>query len=247
MSEKLIELARNVIPEIKNEVSGNTKTVTLSGSVGKNSWLSEKKNINIDTVKEEIDGFDGDIVIRLNSPGGDVFSGIEIYNYLKDLKNHVTVEVTALAASAASIIAMGADEIVMCTGSNMMIHEASTFAWGNKSEIQKTLNALEAIDDSLLDIYAQRTGKSTEIIVEWLAEEKWFTADEAVSEGFADRKKETSDSNQIDVVALINQAVAQSENRITERFSAMLKPEQTANNTKQKPKGLNNIFKKEGN
>jgi ATP-dependent Clp protease protease subunit len=97
------------------------------------------------------------------------------------------VEVTSLAASAASIVAMGADEIIMRTGSRMMIHEASTLAWGNKQDIQKTLNALEAYDESIISIYQQRTGKSREEITKLLEAETWFTAEQAVKEGFADK------------------------------------------------------------
>ncbi|MEQ3600879.1 Clp protease ClpP [Bacillus thuringiensis] len=93
----------------------------------------------------------------------------------------------SLAASAASIIAMAADEIVMRTGSRMMIHEASTIAYGNKQDIQKTLNALEAYDESIVSIYQQKTGKSREEITDLLEAETWFTAEQAVQEGFADK------------------------------------------------------------
>ncbi|MBK0039532.1 MULTISPECIES: ATP-dependent Clp protease proteolytic subunit, partial [unclassified Enterococcus] len=65
-------------------------------------------------------------------------------------------------------------------GTSLMIHEASTFAWGNKQDIQKTLNALETIDDSILAIYSDKTGQSADQLREWMNEEKWFTADEAV-------------------------------------------------------------------
>lgn len=100
-----------------------------------------------------------DITIKLNSPGGDVFEGVEIYNYLKDHPSKVTVEVTGVAASAATFILSAADEAIMNVGTSVMIHEASTFTWGNKQDIQKTLNALETIDDSILSIYSQKQVK----------------------------------------------------------------------------------------
>ena len=87
------------------------------------------------SVKDSLDNVKEDIVIRLNSGGGDVFEGIEIYNYLKSLSNHITIEVTAL--EVASLVAMAGDKIIIRTGANMMVHEASTMAFGNKSDIQK--------------------------------------------------------------------------------------------------------------
>ena len=136
MNEELLKKMQKIKPEITNEVTDNGHVLTLSGRVSKNYWHDDD-HINIETISKQLDEVDGDITIRLNSGGGDVFEGIEIYNYLKSLDNKVTIEVTALAASAASIIAMAGDEIKMCTGSSMMVHEASTTAWGNKADIQK--------------------------------------------------------------------------------------------------------------
>ena len=126
------------------------------------------------------------IRIKLNSPGGNAFDGLEIYNYLKDLDAHVIVEVTALAASAASIIAMGADEVIMRTGSTMMIHNASTITYGNKDEMLKVHEYLSKIDTSIIDVYKEKTGLSTDEIKEMLNNETWFTASEAFEKGFAD-------------------------------------------------------------
>ena len=148
---------QRIKPEISNEVTDKGYVLTLSGRVSKNYW-EDDDNICVETIDNELKDVEGDITIRLNSGGGDVFEGIEIYNYLKSLDNKVIIEVTALAASAASIIAMAGDEIKMSTGSTMMVHEASTLAWGNKADIQKVLNSLEAIDDSINSIYAERTG-----------------------------------------------------------------------------------------
>ena len=175
----------------KNEIHDDTQVVTLSGTIGSSDWW-DKDVITADMINDLLVESESPLVIRLNSPGGDVFAGIEIYNALKNSKRHVTVEVTALAASAASIIAMGADNLIMMIGSNLMIHEASTFVWGNKKEIQKVLNALESIDQSIIDIYRERTGKSEEELKELLAKETWFTAAQAVEHGFAHGVASTS-------------------------------------------------------
>ena len=174
--------------QFKNELKNGKHVLTLSGNVRKKYW-SDDDVINAKDVRETLDAVSEDIVIKLNSPGGDVFEGIEIYNYLKDHPSNITVEVTGVAASAATFIVAGADEVIMNIGTSLMIHEASTFTWGNKSDIQKTLNALETIDDSILSIYSEKTGQSNEQLEEWMNEEKWFTADEAVEFGFADSVK----------------------------------------------------------
>lgn len=181
----------------------NTNTdeheMVLSGFIGRSSWWYEA--ISADTIRSALKEVSASTIrIKLNSGGGDADQGIEIYNFLKDLDKKVIVEVTSLAASAASIIAMGADEIIMRTGSRMMIHEASTYAMGTKQDIQKTLNALETYDESIVSIYQQRTGKSKEDITKLLEAETWFTAEKAVKEGFADRVEYEQEDDDEDVI-----------------------------------------------
>lgn len=179
-------IVRNVTPVFRNETKNNKHILTLSGTIANLSFLDD--TISAKAVKDSLDNVKEDIVIRLNSGGGDVFEGIEIYNYLKTLSNHITIEVTALAASAASLVAMAGDKIIIRTGANMMVHEASTMAFGNKSDIQKTLNALTAIDTSIVDIYHDRTGLDCDEIVNLITNETWLTTDEAINKGFADEK-----------------------------------------------------------
>lgn len=194
--------------QFTNEIQNGKHILTLSGNVQKKYWRDDDV-INAKDIRESLDKVTDDIVIKLNSPGGDVFEGIEIYNYLKDHPSNVTVEVTGLAASAATFIIAGADEVIMNVGTSLMIHEASTFAWGNKQDIQKTLNALETIDDSILAIYSDKTGQSADQLREWMNEEKWFTADEAVEFGFANSiKRSESEEEPKDITELIQNAVA---------------------------------------
>lgn len=183
---------KNVPFQISNEMTENQQVLTLSGTVRKKYWEDDQV-VDEKTVREAIAESDIPLVIRLNSPGGDVFEGISIYNLLKNSEREITVEVTALAASAASVIAMGADKLVMCKGSSLMIHEASSWAFGNKSDIQKTLNALETVDKSLIDIYQSKTSLSEEEINDLLTKETWFAAQEAVNKGFADEVKDITE------------------------------------------------------
>ncbi|WP_124058458.1 head maturation protease, ClpP-related [Vaginisenegalia massiliensis] len=214
--------------KFKNEVVNGATVLTLSGPVGQPyPWEDEDSTINAKLVKSALDGYEGDVLIKLNSPGGDVFEGIEIYNYLKSLSNHVTVEVTALAASAASIISMSADKLVMDVGSNMMIHKASTVAWGNEEEIMKTVKALQSIDSSLVAIYAEKTGKSDDEIRELIANETWMTANETVEAGFADevgnvKTNETTEesepqANIVEMLQVINQKVETIEDKLAQQ------------------------------
>ncbi|EGQ0364166.1 Clp protease ClpP [Staphylococcus pseudintermedius] len=185
----------SVIPHFKNEVSGDTQILTLNGVVASDDFentISHKK------IEAALKGSDKNIVIKLASGGGDAFEGINIYNYLKSLKNHVTIEITSIAASAASIIAMAGDKIVMHTGSNMMIHEASTFAFGSKTDIRKTLNALESVDKSIVDVYYNRTGVDKNEIIDMMAKETWMTADEAIKQKFADEKGQSKEVTNMD-------------------------------------------------
>ena len=231
---------KKIKPEITNEVTDGGHVLTLSGRVSKNYW-EDDNNINVETVSNELSAIEGNITIRLNSGGGDVFEGIEIYNYLKSLDNHITIEVTALAASAASIIAMAGDEIKMCTGSTMMVHEASTIAWGNKADIQKVLNSLDTIDESLVSIYAERTGADKETINGWIEGETWFTADEAIKVGLADskREKEKVEDTSIDPEAIAAMVM----NQFEQKYATMLQPKK-----QEEPKvtGLNKLFNKKG-
>ncbi|RHW38760.1 Clp protease ClpP [Lysinibacillus yapensis] len=166
--------------------------MVISGAIGRSGWFYSATSAQ--DVRDALqDVSSSTIRVKLNSGGGDADQGIEIYNYLKDLDKYVIVEVTSLAASAASIIAMGADEIIMRTGSRMMVHEASTFAWGTKQDIQKTLNALETYDESIISIYEEKTGNSRSEIKKLIEAETWMTAEQAVEKGFADRVEKIKD------------------------------------------------------
>lgn len=201
---------KNVPFEFKNEVKDGKHILTLSGAVRKKYW-SDDDAIDAKSIRTNLDSVTDDILIKLNSPGGDVFEGIEIYNYLKNHSSNVTVEIMGTAASAATFIVAGADKVVMNTGTTIMIHEASTWTWGNKQDIQKALNALETIDDSIISIYVEKTGQSEQQLTDWMNEEKWFTAQEAVDYGFADEIKtvKKEDKNIEDIVsAQVAQAMA---------------------------------------
>ena len=126
------------------------------------------------------------IALKLNSPGGDVFDGIAMYNDLLAHPARVEIEVTGLAASAASLIAMAADRLTLAENAFLMIHNAWTIALGDRREMAATAGVLEKIDGALADTYAARSGQARAEIVRLMDDETWFDADEAVELGLAD-------------------------------------------------------------
>ncbi len=133
----------------------------------------------------------GTIHLRINSPGGSVFAARAMEQALRDHKARVVVHIDGIAASAATFIAMAGDEIVMNKGAMFMIHKAWTWTAGNADDLAKEAELLAKIDGTLAQTYADRTGKDVETITGWMADETWFTADEAVEYGFADKLAET--------------------------------------------------------
>ncbi|WP_026572494.1 head maturation protease, ClpP-related [Bacillus sp. UNC438CL73TsuS30] len=195
-NEQANKMAATIKHEFKAEASGNTTEITIYGDIGE-SWWGE--SISANDIKNALKDVTTDtITIRLNSPGGDAFDGIAIYNQLKNHSAKVIAHIDGLAASAASIIAMAADEIIMNTGSMLMIHEASTFTWGTKADIKKTLNALEGIDASIADIYMTRFSGERDELNTLVENETWFTASGAVEAGLADTVNDNKTDDNIE-------------------------------------------------
>lgn len=128
-----------------------------------------------------------DITLEVNSNGGLVTVGSEIYTALKNYKGHVTVEVTGMAASAASVAIMGADTVKISPTAQIMIHKALlTRATGNSDDLEKAVNALKSSDQSIINAYVSKTGLSEEEIFEMMKNETFMSANEAIEKGFAD-------------------------------------------------------------
>lgn len=179
----------DMIPEIPKNFSvvtdlDNDETIlTVYGDIGESWWFDSTSAGDIDRALKEVKT--SNITVRLNSPGGDAFDGITIYNRLKDHDAKVKIIVDGWACSAASIIAMAADELIMNTGAMMMVHEAWTVVVGSKSDIQKTVDMMAKLDESLLDIYMTKAQCTRDEMKQFVENETWFTADEAIDLGFA--------------------------------------------------------------
>lgn len=144
--------------------------------VSAQSFLAEVRDLDVSQIN-----------LHVNSPGGDVFEAVTIYNTLVNHKAKVVVYVDGLAASAASFIAQAGDEVIMGLGSMMMIHDAAGLAWGNAEDMRGTAEVLDKISDTISEFYAHRAGGTAE---EWrgiMKQEAWYSAQEAVEAGLADR------------------------------------------------------------
>jgi ATP-dependent Clp endopeptidase proteolytic subunit ClpP len=123
--------------------------------------------------------------VEINSPGGDVFAGLAIYNALKGSGKEIHVKVMGVAASAASLIMMAGDKRIMPKNTFTMVHNPWSFAMGNADELRDTADTLDKIGDSLQATYVAATGQSSDKIKELLAKDSWLTADESLELGFA--------------------------------------------------------------
>lgn len=126
------------------------------------------------------------INLRINSPGGEVFDGVAIYNALKNHKAAVQVTVDGLAASAASFIAMAGNKITMRRGSQMMIHEAAGLCIGNSADMRDLADNLDRVSGTIASFYAERAGGTVDEWRDRMRAETWFTGEEAVAAGLAD-------------------------------------------------------------
>lgn len=145
------------------------------------------ENINPKAIKQALNEANGsDVELEINSPGGYVDAGSEIYTALKEYSGKVTAKITGQACSAASWIALAADRVEMSPTAQMMIHRASTISIGNSDDLASDLNALNSLDKSFVDLYSQRTGLDAQEVYRLMCNTTWMNAKEAVDKGFAD-------------------------------------------------------------
>lgn len=128
-----------------------------------------------------------DVTVNINSPGGDMFEGLAIYNLLREYEGKVTVKVLGLAASAASIIAMAGDEVQIGRGAFLMIHNCWVYAMGNRHDLQQIAADMMPFDKAMNDIYGARTGLDAATIDAMMDAETYIGGSDAVEKGFADR------------------------------------------------------------
>jgi ATP-dependent Clp endopeptidase proteolytic subunit ClpP len=165
---------------IQNKVGGETAEIYIFDEIG-TYGVTAQEFIN------DIKGLKGmPVNLRINSLGGDVFDGMAMYNVIKRREAKTTVYIEGIAASIATIIALGADEVVMAENSLFMIHNAWGGTMGEAKDMRKTADTLDKISGELTDIYRKKTGLSYEALQQMMDEETWLNAEEAYESGFVD-------------------------------------------------------------
>ena len=167
---------------VKNEAG---RTLYFDGYIAQDSWFED--DITPKKFKAELYSCAGDIAVWLNSPGGDVFAASQIYTMLREYDGKVTVKIDGLAASAASVIAMAGDEIILSPVAMMMIHNPATAIFGEAADLQTAIKMLGEVKESLVNAYERRTGLPRGKISAMMDAETWFSAQKAVELGFADK------------------------------------------------------------
>ena len=164
----------------------------------------------------------GPVTVNVNSPGGDLFEGLAIYNLLREHKGEVTVKVLGVAASAASIIAMAGDTVQIARAGFLMIHNTWVQAVGNRNDLREYAETLEPFDTAMADIYAARTGADAKAMGKLMDAETWIGGSAAVEQGFAD---ELLPSDQVETSGAKAQASAARRTEIGLRAGGMPKAE----------------------
>ncbi|HCI60302.1 MAG TPA: peptidase S14 [Ruminococcus sp.] len=168
----------------QTENSPTERVLTLNGTIAEESWFDD--DVTPQLFKEELLSGSGDITVWINSPGGDCVAAAQIYNMLMDYKGNVTVKIDGIAASAASVIAMAGTEVLMSPVSTMMIHNPATVAMGDHNEMQKAIEMLNEVKESIINAYEIKTGLSRAKLSHLMDSETWMNANKAVELGFAD-------------------------------------------------------------
>lgn len=195
---------------MKND-TGETRTLFLNGAIAEESWYDD--DVTPKLFRDELMAGKGDIVVWINSPGGDCVAASQIYNMLMDYKGNVTVKIDGIAASAASVIAMAGTKVCMSPTALMMIHNPFTVAIGDSEEMKKAIDMLNEVKESIINAYELKTGLSRTKISHMMDAETWISANKALELGFADEvlfknpankvvEEEPDDDDEEDVVEI---------------------------------------------
>ncbi len=159
--------------------------ITILDNIGMDFWTGE--GTTAARIKSELKAIGNNpVLVYLNSPGGDAFEGVAIYNLLREHKGEVTIRVLGMAASAASVIAMAGDKIELGEATSIMIHSAWGVVVGNRNDMRDFADMLDKLDRSIADVYAQRSGQKVDDVLQMMSDETWMYGEDAVSKGFAD-------------------------------------------------------------
>lgn len=162
---------------------GGDNVITMFETIGEDHWTGG--GITAKKIAAQLRAIGGPVEVQINSPGGDMFEGIAIYNVLREHPHPVTVKVMGMAASAASIIAMAGDHVEIGAASFLMIHNCWVASFGNRNDLRALAEWLEPFDAAMADVYVQRTGLDAKAVAKMLDDETWMSGSQAIASGFA--------------------------------------------------------------
>lgn len=168
---------------VRNEDNGASELI-FNEPISEDTWFGDE--ITPAMFRNELSKVSGDLTVWLNSPGGDVFAASQIYTMLRSHKGKVTVKIDGIAASAASVVAMAGDETLIAPTGMLMIHNPSTVAFGNKEAMQKAIELLDEVKESIINAYEEKSGLSRSKIARMMDEETWLNAKKAQFLGLVD-------------------------------------------------------------
>lgn len=174
--------SRKTLNQANEEVA--ERVLELHGTIAEESWFDD--DVTPQLFKDELNAGSGDITVWINSPGGDCVAAAQIYNMLTQYKGNVTVKIDGIAASAASVIAMAGNTVLMSPVSMMMIHNPATVAFGDHAEMQKAIDMLAEVKESIINAYVIKTGLTRAKLSHLMDAETWMDANKAIELGFAD-------------------------------------------------------------
>lgn len=170
--------------QLENDPDGGRELAIEGVIASESSWYDDA--VTPALFRAELFSSTGDVVVRINSPGGDTFAAAQIYDMLREYTGRVTVRVPALAASAASVIAMAGDQVEMTPVGMMMIHNPSTIAIGDRVEMSRALALLDECREALVNAYERKTGLPRNQIAQMMDDETWLSSAKALELGFID-------------------------------------------------------------
>lgn len=177
-------LLRAWTPGLRAENSDGANVITILDQIGAD-WYGE--GVTSKRIAAALRSIKADeIVVDINSPGGDFFEGVAIYNLLRQDPRKVTVRILSLAASAASVIAMAGDEVQIGRAGFLMVHNAWVVAVGNRHDLAEAASTMEPFDDAMAAVYAEKAGVDRTQAAAWMDGETWFNGEDAVNAGLAD-------------------------------------------------------------
>ena len=218
---------------LADEGQPEERVLELYGTIAEESWFDD--DITPRMFKDELNSGSGDITVWINSPGGDCVAASQIYTMLMDYKGNVTVKIDGIAASAASVIAMAGTKVLMAPTALMMIHNPMTGAFGDHEDMQKAIEMLNEVKESIINAYEIRTNLSRAKLSHLMSSETWMNAKKAIELGFADEiltdEKTVADvpafafSSKAVELALINKIIAKAKPVVEDKPKAEPKVE----------------------